>query len=73
MEEFIKMLIKSEFCREYSPFIIIAIVVGLAFLLRLKFHRTPIDLLIKILGMVIGVLILYGIVWYMNQITIINN
>ena len=72
MDDIIKMLKHSEFCRQNSSFIIIAIILGIAFLLSLKFRRTSIDLIIKVLAVIIGILVMYGIIWYMNQVSVVE-
>ena len=70
MDEIVRLFRQTQLFARQSPFLVIAIVVGIIFLLRLKFRRTSTDLIIQVLAMIIGVLVLYGILWYLDQIVI---
>lgn len=71
MKEIFDTIWNDPFCRTYAPYIIIAFVLGIVLLFKLGDRRQrDYGLIIKIIGFIIGIIIVYCIIWYWNQTTV---
>ncbi len=70
MEEFFKAIWESSFCDKYSPYVVIALLFIMFLFVKNQLKELSSELFIKVLGLIIGVIIFYCIVWYMDKLVV---
>ena len=70
MDQFLDDVWNSLFVSKYSPYIIIAIVFFMFLIIKNGLKKWSTELFVKILALIIGVVIFYCIIWYLDQIKI---
>ncbi len=70
MDDFFNMIWNSSFFAEYSPYVIIGIVIVMFLLIKSITKKMSFELFLKILGLIVGIIIFYCIIWYLDRIKI---
>ena len=58
--------------KDVSPYVVIGIIILIMFIYKLRNPRTSTGLMMQILGVIIGVIIMYCIVWYTRATLVVE-